>query len=541
MIARTSPDRITFAVAPVARTRRRRMAIGPLGALRSLAGSGFIACSAAPTDFIGDVGLHPLIAAAAIAFDQRRPLTLAPDMIWAALVQGAARHVINHTAYLRPLVGRPAWGAKPKKRQGQGERRAIRLDGPAIATDSPRGDWAEVVAALWAAVHEPRGATTNPLAPNFSTTGPAERFACQVAPLDPVGRSSRLRTDRERECGIPRITLEGTPADWRRLRAQVEHLAPYFLDWWLPSVRAICDQFVRAADGDVDLDHWRGIQGGKETDGDRYRGSWLLKLTPYLRDERGGPFAMRNPLLADPDATPAPDQLPTGLGMVPFRCPWRGRADAVALEWFGGFLGVTQDPVSLALRPHLGWAIRPGAAFDPPLARLEAHAPRPPLEPSRFERLTQHIWMSGVYAPGLREFYQVCDGVRLLDRSGTVAYRFLRLDDVAIIEDPAGPPELAGGGKLVNAAYFKHHDMLRFCDLADGSFFALGPRFAAEAGESPTPGPPLDEFGNGWKVVLVTPAGAGNLATCPVVAWSFDEFLRRVLDGERLTDAGGSR
>ena len=41
-------------------------------------------------------------------------------------------------------------------------------------------------------------------------------------------------------CGIPTVTLEGTPDDWRRLADKAAALAAFDLDWWLAHLLPIC-------------------------------------------------------------------------------------------------------------------------------------------------------------------------------------------------------------------------------------------------------------------------------------------------------------
>src|SRR6266436_2509116 len=60
-------------------------------------------------------------------------------------------------------------------------------------------------------------------------------------------------------CGIPAITLTGTPADWRRIRERVDVIAELGLERWCRSLVPIADQLVRAAAGDADVAFWRRI------------------------------------------------------------------------------------------------------------------------------------------------------------------------------------------------------------------------------------------------------------------------------------------
>ena len=57
-------------------------------------------------------------------------------------------------------------------------------------------------------------------------------------------------------CGFPSITLEGTTSDWQQLRGRAKHLAAYDLDWWIPSLLPLLDQFVLASQGQADKTFW---------------------------------------------------------------------------------------------------------------------------------------------------------------------------------------------------------------------------------------------------------------------------------------------
>src|SRR5262249_27148757 len=149
-------------------------------------------------------------------------------------------------------------------------------------------------------------------------------------------------------CGIPAVTLEGTPEDWRKLREKVDMLSPFGLDWWLRELRPICDQFARAAGGDVDRSHWQRLYKVRQVYEAEVINGWLGKLFPYTKDFEAGTLSHRNDLL-DPEVEAeilkleaedvqagrehrlrfgAPgitaDELPRGLSQVPFTLSDRG-------------------------------------------------------------------------------------------------------------------------------------------------------------------------------------------------------------------------
>lgn len=82
---------------------------------------------------------------------------------------------------------------------------------------------------------------------------------------------------------------------------------------------------------------------------------------PWARHVDGEPLS---PLRAEEEHDPAEDiplgpetdAFPSGLSRAPFR--WQYGLESHAMEFLGGFVGVRQDPGTLALRPEIGWAVR---------------------------------------------------------------------------------------------------------------------------------------------------------------------------------------
>ncbi len=111
-------------------------------------------------------------------------------------------------------------------------------------------------------------------------------------------------------------------------------------------------------------------------------------------------------------------------------------------------------------------------------------------------------------------FYKRCDKVRLIGEGGDAAYRVRDLGSVDLVEDlrveqPADEPD--GFGRV-------RGPWVRFCDLTDGTFLA----------------PELSHtYEKGWRVAR---GGTVDAITglSLVIAWSFEEQLRRPLDGEKV-------
>jgi len=79
-------------------------------------------------------------------------------------------------------------------------------------------------------------------------------------------------------CGIPSVTLEGEKSDWEKLLARVDKLEEFGVEpsAWAALLRPIFKRFVRAFDGEPDIDFWGRVchytSGGS---GPTYLSGWI--------------------------------------------------------------------------------------------------------------------------------------------------------------------------------------------------------------------------------------------------------------------------
>jgi hypothetical protein len=209
---------------------------------------------------------------------------------------------------------------------------------------------------------------------NFSTTSPAIRTASEVALMDSF--SSYFTYSMNCVCGIPKITIEGTPADWQAIRARVEVLATYELEWWVSRLRPILDEFVLAAEGHPTQSFWQAIYKPKDDYGDQVATGWVTDLFPYLGDaptrrknhvfnherhnwaltvEHGVETSGRvfDPLIGMGAGLKS---FPSGLSSARIKVSLQDRP-SMSLDLVAGFLAVSQNLSDLALSPLIGWCV----------------------------------------------------------------------------------------------------------------------------------------------------------------------------------------
>ncbi|MEU8118712.1 DUF4419 domain-containing protein [Spirillospora sp. NPDC049024] len=334
-------------------------------------------------------GVHPLLSAVGRAFAEHRPLVLSPDAVWLTIMQGLAQHVRMHAEELRPLlvghVGR--------------KRLTVTVDGP---MPQDPGSWQHAVESFSELLlAEAIGAGEFDC--DFSTSTDVDRMAGRVVLLDVYAPYFALWMIFV--CGIPSITLTGTVEDWRTIRTRVDAIAALGLETWYRSLAAITDQFVRAAEGDVDTAFWRRIYSPIDAYGGEVITGWAARFYPYLTGD--GELTEPNPLLELPideprDVTTRPGDLYDGPGIGSAAVPAtlsRVRIDvndrvgcanrAVALH--AGLIGVAQDPDG-ALRPLAGWYLAPATVeIDDVIDRIvRDHAADPP-RPYRWFRASADL------------------------------------------------------------------------------------------------------------------------------------------------------
>ena len=358
-------------------------------------------------------GVHPLLSAVARAFAEHRPLVLSPDAVWLTIAQGVAQHIRLHAEELRPrLVDHDG-------------RRRVTVDhhGP-MPVDS--SSWQEIVAQLGKQV-----AGLSLFECDFTTSTDVDRTAGKIVMLDAYSPYHAFWV--VCVCGIPSITLTGTVGDWREIRDRVDAIAEFGLETWCRSLAPIADQFVRAAQGDVDTAFWRRIHNPVDAYGGAVITGWITRLYPYLKDQ--GAFTAPNHMLELPVGEPrdvsgddlrgiSSDSVPASLSRVVVNVSTGTDVRAVALH--AGLVGVTQHDDG-ALCPVAGWHLSPATV--------------------EIEEVVDRIVRDHVTTPPEpRSFVEVCaDLVALYQRIGSAtlfdgAWRLRPSSDLRYVERADGYP-----------------------------------------------------------------------------------------------------
>ena len=98
-------------------------------------------------------------------------------------------------------------------------------------------------------------------------------------------------------CGIPSVTLEGEKSDWERLLARLNKLGCFGKEprAWAELLRPILTRFVRAFDGEPDIDFWsRVCDYHSQGSGPPYLSGWITAFCVWSSDGKWQGYPMLN-------------------------------------------------------------------------------------------------------------------------------------------------------------------------------------------------------------------------------------------------------
>lgn len=289
-------------------------------------------------ELVDGLPVHPLALAVHLAFAQHRPLVLTPDAVWLCIAQSLATHIELHAEALRPRLVRHA---------GQLELQLRRDD---LVPGDPDNDWPSVVGELVGQIRAHLGGRADMFLADFSTTTPLDHTASQIALMGAMRQYFRYSVFTA--CGIPEITLTGTPEDWAGIRRRVDAFREFDLAWWVQVLDPVLAKLEATARGDIDREFWRRLYKDEHASGGDRAHGWLNTLFAYVGDE---PVRNTFPTIdEDGFSGYGLEDFPSGRTRVPFT--WEILDEPVAMELVGGLWGVTQDERG-ALGVASGWVV----------------------------------------------------------------------------------------------------------------------------------------------------------------------------------------
>lgn len=302
-----------------------------------------------------NIGTDVFFQTLVTAYAEHRPVVITPDIIWIVICQGFSRHINMDPEKYRHLF------VSHEGKMGLEVRRSSKSE---LTTQ----EWEEIIRDFAVQIEQnTQGSIASSLITDFSTTGPIEAVSSRITLMSTVKEYFEFVVV-NMICGIPYITLKGTPQDWRLIREKSMELARFDLKWWISGLIPVLDEFVKTAEGNPSQEFWKSIvmtyrpediRGAgciPDPDGETMVDGWFLKLFPYCKEGR------------TPDKLPIDVSMPPETVSVPFTYREVNSAGQLVKEIkmniTSGLIGVTEDKETYELTPKFGWYINVDDSSD---------------------------------------------------------------------------------------------------------------------------------------------------------------------------------
>ncbi len=275
------------------------------------------------------------------AYADHRPFVLSPDMMWLLISQGFARHVNANAEVLRDKF--------------------VHFDGKlslivvskSIDLENPNSPWESIFPQFTKQIAEHTGnELIGILSADFTTTTPVEKMASEITLMEAMEPYFEFIVFRV-VCGIPEITLKGTPEDWQKVLAKTKKLGQYDLTWWTKELEPILEEFVKTSKGEIDKLFWQNMfkyHSQNKYGAPNIIDGWIVKFFPYDKDGK------RNNLKELAGDKNLPEEI-VKVDLKHIKIVG-GSTITTPLELWAGFIGLKQNRENFTLTPQIGWMIR---------------------------------------------------------------------------------------------------------------------------------------------------------------------------------------
>jgi len=214
-----------------------------------------------------------LVSALVEAYNRHHELVLRPDDLWQAILTQFSFYVNANAEELRDRF---------VEFEGQKEL-VVTMGGTLFTADYAKFARIMVDDNIMKNIKDPSIASW--LLPAFSTTTEADRVAASVSVMSTFQAYFSYRCCLM--CGIPKVTLLGSPEDWVNLRAKIDRLPEFdspegCLKKWHQLLVPVLDEFVLSAQGSPNIEFWDRIcchLGGGS--GPRYLSGWVTVFSVF--------------------------------------------------------------------------------------------------------------------------------------------------------------------------------------------------------------------------------------------------------------------
>jgi len=294
-------------------------------------------------------GKKSLIRGLTVAYGNHFPINVSPDMIWILILQGYARFMEKYSELVRE---------KYVTFQGKKTLHINKFGTPLnMFTEE---DWKEFIDECVDQISDHVGnEIISNLQSDFSTTNAVTLSVSQTSIMSAM-KQYFVYKGICGICGISYITLEGSVEDWEKIKAKLNYISKFALNWWTKHLIPIIDNIIstkkyyaknKKLNNEL-INFWKNMIKIKAPNGEYapdILNGWIIKFIPDLSGDRPK-------IYEEMYETNVPDQI--------ISCPLElleltndGRKTKYKCDIASGFFGMIQDKKTLTVKPVIGYTI----------------------------------------------------------------------------------------------------------------------------------------------------------------------------------------
>ncbi len=297
-------------------------------------------------DSLVTFGEHPFLTGILSAYKEHRPFVISPDIVWLLINQGFARHISNNAEEFRNQI------------VNFENKKTLTVLSNDIELGNPSSNWEGVFPQFTNQISDYTGKELiNILTADFSTTTQTSRIVSEITVMETVKEYFNYKVIMV-GCGIPKITIEGTVEDWERVLEKTKYISKYKLKWWTDELKPILKQIIETKKGKFKKKFWMNMVKShteKKYGSPTTINGWIINFFPYTKEGKKTdlkPISKINDLASE-------------MVKVPFILEDVINKKSYKMEFWAGFIGLSQNKENYTLKPEIGWAINNKEKFNP--------------------------------------------------------------------------------------------------------------------------------------------------------------------------------
>jgi len=294
-----------------------------------------------------DGGCHSFLYGLYLAYSEHRPFTLSPDMLWLLVLQGISNHVNYSHENGNNLFPQLT------------EKKNIVIHNDKIILGDPKSPWHETTEEFSNQIEKIVGSEiVSELRADFSTTTLASKVVSEITIMDTFKAYFNYIVHGA-ICGIPELKLEGSVSDWNRVLQKLEVLKKYDLKWWYNDLKPIITKIKNTAEEIIDNEFWMHIfkvHTVEEYGEPKSIDGWITKFFPFTDTGKKFDITSYQNYQIEDIFKILPKQV-VNVNFVHISKDKNQKLEKTDMEYWGGFMGITQDPDTQFLKPKINWCI----------------------------------------------------------------------------------------------------------------------------------------------------------------------------------------